>query len=70
MRIVLIAPSIEDYSLTFASAVATAADVLLIAPKKFFKDRPVLQGQRIEVLQADWPRLRSLRNVFFLVWAL
>jgi glycosyltransferase involved in cell wall biosynthesis len=68
MRIVLIAPSIEDYSLTFASAVATAADVLLIAPKKFFKDRPVPQGQRIEVLQADWPRLRSLRNVFFLVW--
>jgi glycosyltransferase involved in cell wall biosynthesis len=68
MRIVLIAPYIEDYSLTFANAVASAADVLLIAPKRFFKDRPIPQGPRIQVLQADWPRQRSLRNVFFLMW--
>ena len=67
MRIVLIEPYIEDYSIAFANAVASAADVLLIVPKRFFKDRPVPQGPRIQVLQVDWPRLRSMRNVFFLM---
>jgi len=67
MRVVLIAPYIEDYSIAFANAVASAADVLLIAPKRFFFDRPLPVGPRIEVLQADWPRQRSLRNVLFLV---
>jgi glycosyltransferase involved in cell wall biosynthesis len=72
MRIILVAPNIEDYCIAFAnalatSALATSADVMLIAPRAFFKDRIVPRGPRIQVLQVDWPRHRSLRNVFFLV---
>ena len=39
MRIILVAPSIEDYCIAFANALATSADVMLIAPRAFFKDR-------------------------------
>jgi glycosyltransferase involved in cell wall biosynthesis len=67
MRIILVAPGIEDYCIAFANALAASADVMLIAPRAFFKDRIVPRGPRIQVLQVDWPRHRSLRNVVFLV---
>jgi len=66
MRILLIAPDIPDYCIAFAQAVATSADVVLIAPQSYFKDRMVPESLRLTVHQLDWPRHRSLRNPLFL----
>ncbi len=67
LRVILIAPDIPDYCVAFAEAVATQADVTLIAPAKFFAGRPALLPESLPVHRVAWPRHRSVRSLGFII---
>jgi glycosyltransferase involved in cell wall biosynthesis len=67
LRVILIAPDIPDYCIAFAEAVATRADVTLIAPAKFFSGQPARLPESLPVHRVAWPRHRSFRSIGFII---
>jgi glycosyltransferase involved in cell wall biosynthesis len=66
MRVVMLAWSVQDYALEFAQAVATQCPVTLCLPRSRARRSLEALAPGVEVIQLEWPRHRSLRNIFLL----
>jgi glycosyltransferase involved in cell wall biosynthesis len=66
MRILLLAPSIPDYSVEYANALANKAHVTLVAPHRSFKEHAEFVNSAVDLQLVDWPRHRSPKNLGFM----
>jgi glycosyltransferase involved in cell wall biosynthesis len=66
MRVLLLAPAIADYCVEYANALASKADVTLVAPRRTFEDHAKFVDSAVDLQLMDWPRHRSVRNLPFM----
>jgi glycosyltransferase involved in cell wall biosynthesis len=67
MRILLLAPAIEDYCAEYANALANSAQVTLLAPARTFGGHARFVDPAVALSLLDWPRHRSPANLLLVL---
>lgn len=65
MRVLLIAPDIQDYCVAYANALAGHADVTMVAPVRLFSRHEPYVNRAVDLRLLNWPRHRSVANILF-----